>query len=90
MADASIHKVSMLVHLTERGEWREVCDAVETVGKGQKEVGHLKHQDEDNDVAFSVLSKQILQSYQKLMNRSIFNAVSNPLRIPEAGEDAPP
>ena len=43
MADASIHKVSMLVHLTERGEWREVCDAVETVGKGQKEVGHLKH-----------------------------------------------
>ena len=57
MADASIHKISMLVHLTERGEWREVCDAVETVGKGQKEVGHLKHQDEDNDVAFSVLSK---------------------------------
>ena len=43
MADASIHKIPMLVHLTERGEWREVCDAVETVGKGQKEVGHLKH-----------------------------------------------
>ena len=43
MADASIHKILMLVHLAERGEWRKVCDAVETVGKGQKEVGHLKH-----------------------------------------------
>ena len=49
MAGASIHKILIHlahlvhVHLTERGEWREVCDAVETVGKGQKEVGHLKH-----------------------------------------------
>ena len=46
MADSGIHKILthlVHVHLTKRGEWREVCDAVETVGKGQKEVGHLKH-----------------------------------------------
>ena len=47
MADSGIHKILthlVHVHLTKRGEWREVCDAVETIGKGQKEVGHLKHQ----------------------------------------------
>ena len=77
MADASIHKVSMLVHLTERGEWREVCDAVETVGKGQKEVGHLKHQDEDNDVAFSVLSKNspvILETHESFNIQCCFKS----------------
>ena len=70
MAGASIHKILIHlahlvhVHLTERGEWREVCDAVETVGKGQKEVGHLKHHLKMKIMMLhSVFCQKILQSY---------------------------